>query len=386
MPRAQVRVAVARMLAAAGEHGLTKAELVEQLGGSTKTSPQTVQRVLVELRRSEDYEAAIECFGKQRRWRLLAPLRLPLEAPDREDLLAVLIAQAILEPLADDELRARLEALVEQLDDRVRTREPEAHRKELPQKISVSGALTLGTRIDAALLRVLVTACRRKVLRIDYASPWKPVADARASYEIEPWAVRVHDGAVYLRAWRRDVSAPRTFRVTQIEEVVELAETPCGRVPVVSEIWADEHPAFGIDHDRPGTAVVRLRGAIARWVARVVWNAAQQDRWIDAGELLERTVPYRSCRELARRLASVIDGVESIEPAQLREEVVGLVRAGLGVLHRAPVGAEDLTGIIHRVRPGAQAQRGSSSDAMPKAAEGQESWRPAGGERSRRRS
>jgi predicted DNA-binding transcriptional regulator YafY len=41
--------------------------------------------------------------------------------------------------------------------------------------------------------------------------------------------------------------------------------------------------------------------------------------------LLERTVAYRSCREMARRLASLLDGVESIAPAQLRDEVVRIV-------------------------------------------------------------
>ena len=40
-------------------------------------------------------------------------------------------------------------------------------------------------------------------------------------------------------------------------------------------------------------------------------------------------MPYHSCRELARRLLSIVDGLESIEPAELREEVVSDARAFL---------------------------------------------------------
>ena len=64
-------------------------------------------------------------------------------------------------------------------------------------------------------------------------------------------------------------------------------------------------------------------GTVARWVSRMQWDPAQQDRWVEARELLERTVPYHSCREFARRLLSIIDGLEMIEPAELREEVLG---------------------------------------------------------------
>lgn len=148
------------------------------------------------------------------------------------------------------------------------------------------------------------------------------MVEAAAWQEIEPWELRVHDGAVYLRAWARGPAEARTFRLAHIE-AVEDAEG--SRRPPPSDVWGDESPAFGIDRDRPGTAVIRLRGAVARWVARIVWHPDEKDIWIEPGELLERTVAYRSCREMARRLASVLDGVESIAPVQLRDEVVRLV-------------------------------------------------------------
>jgi predicted DNA-binding transcriptional regulator YafY len=62
----------------------------------------------------------------------------------------------------------------------------------------------------------------------------------------------------------------------------------------------------------------------------VVWHPEQRDRWIERGKLLERRVPYRSCREMARRVLSVLDGVESVAPEELRAEVDRAVRAWRG--------------------------------------------------------
>ncbi len=91
--------------------------------------------------------------------------------------------------------------------------------------------------------------------------------------------------------------------------------------------WGNGDPAYGIDHDRPGTAVLKISGAVARWLFHVRWSPAQHDRWLIDDELLERTVPYTSCREMGRRVLGIIDAVESIEPAELQGEVIAYVRA-----------------------------------------------------------
>jgi len=334
-------IAVLGALRDAGEGGLTKQEIVSKIGNTSSVS---VQRALKDLR--EQHDAQIEYLRQHQRWRLTAPFGMPLQAPECEDLVAVLIAQAILEPLADADLLGRVQRLAEDLDERARRR---ASSERLPSPASVSATLTLGTPVDAGILSKLLTHCRRSVLRIEYVSPWKPRSAGRRSYTIEPWSLRVHDGVAYLRAWGRDAGAPRTFRVAQIETIEPCPEKPNQAVPRSHQIWGDEHPAFGIDHDRPGTAIVRLRGAVARWVARVQWHRGQSDRWIEDDELLERTVAYRSCRELARRLASVLDAIESIEPAELRMEVERITRV-------ASVERE-LPGVRHRVRGGAHGAR-----------------------------
>src|SRR5687768_13357162 len=120
LSRAELLIEIKQHLEAAGSRGLSKAELLAAIGPS-RTSAQTIQRILSELR-SDAYDAQIRYDGKDRRWHLDAPLPLPLDAPDSEDLLAVLIAQAILEPLVEPALVERITKLVEELDQRARAR------------------------------------------------------------------------------------------------------------------------------------------------------------------------------------------------------------------------------------------------------------------------
>jgi predicted DNA-binding transcriptional regulator YafY len=109
-------------------------------------------------------------------------------------------------------------------------------------------------------------------------------------------------------------------------------EKPSRSAPTSDLLWGHDDPRFGVDEDRPGIARIRLHGAVARWVAGSVWHPKQEDTWLVEGSRLERRLPYRSCRELARRLAGVADGIESIEPRELLIEVTSLAQraAGLG--------------------------------------------------------
>ncbi len=305
------------MLRDAGDRGLTKTEIVARIGNTTLV---TVQRALNQLR-DEKHGAKIDCRTADRRWRLREPFTQPLVTPEREDLVALLVARAIVEPHGDRDLEDRLTRLVEALDDRMRARTDAAELPRLPHPDAIRATLTLGTPVDPGVLRTLLAACRRQVVRIDYESPWRPADAARTVRVVEPWAVRVHDGAVYLRAWDRQARGTRTFRVAQIVAVELVDAARCGPVPTANAIWAHADPGYGIDEDRPDVAVVRVRGAVARWLERIVWHPAQKDVWLEPRELLERRVAYRSCREMARRVASVIDGVEAIEPVALHDEV-----------------------------------------------------------------
>ena len=92
-------------------------------------------------------------------------------------------------------------------------------------------------------------------------------------------------GGVYLRAWSHKSERPKTYRLAHIESV-EIDPALPTQIPP-TDLWDDEHPAFGIDDDRPGIAVIRLRGGVARHAAKSIWHASENDTWIERPELRE---------------------------------------------------------------------------------------------------
>ncbi len=139
--------------------GLSKAELVARIGD---TSAPTMQRVLDDLR---DGDAPIRFERHTNKWVLLdRSFRNPLDRPEPEDLLAVLMAQAMLDVVADDELRARIRRLVEQLDEKLRVRARD--HKHLATRGIVTGTVTLGTKVDAQVLFAAFRTLRSGVVRI----------------------------------------------------------------------------------------------------------------------------------------------------------------------------------------------------------------------------
>jgi predicted DNA-binding transcriptional regulator YafY len=302
------------------EHGgATK----EELAKVADVSHPSIQRALTWLR--DHCDSPVEFDRAAGRWILRDPhFTLPLTDPDGQDLSAVLFAEALLAPLADEEITARLRRLAEQMDAEIRDRGGAASEAARPGTLVAT--LTTGSRTDPGILTVLFGAIGKAVVQIRYASPWSRAGGSRI-HDIEPWQLRLHDGNMYLRAYSRTHKQARSFRVAQIEgaEIIE-GLTPRESVPPPERIWGDHDPAFGIDEDRPATAILRIRAPVARWVHHNVWDPGQEDVWIEENELLERRVAYRSCRELARRLLSLGDSIESIEPDELREAVAAHAR------------------------------------------------------------
>jgi predicted DNA-binding transcriptional regulator YafY len=306
----QVAHDLLRALRGAGKEGSSKRRLAAKVG----RSEMTVQRALMWLR--EHHDAPIRFSRASMAWSLEDPeFTLPLGDPDADDLLAVVVAAAMLSPLADEGLQARVNRLVEQMDARVRA----SGGGGTIRRGAITTTATLASPIDPLVASKLLSACRRAVLEIHYYSPW---TDREDRHEIEPWQARFHDAVLYLRAYCRDLGEARTFRVAGIRSArVLTGERPRAEVPPGDDLWGTGDPTYGIDRDRPDTAVLRIRGAVARWVATLQWHPSQQDRWLVPGEVLERRVAYASCREFARRVMMLLDAVESMEPAALREQV-----------------------------------------------------------------
>jgi predicted DNA-binding transcriptional regulator YafY len=295
----------------------------EELAKVAEVSHPSIQRALTWLR--DHCDSPVEYDRGAGRWVLRDPhFTLPLTDPDAQDLTAVMFAEALLAPFADEEITIRLRRLAEQMDAEIRERG--ATPVEAARPGSLVATLTTGSRSDPRVLSVLLGAVGKQVIEIRYASPWNPDSGAR-TYDVEPWQLRLHDGNMYLRAYSRSHKQPRSFRVAQIEGAEPIAGLhPHEPVPPLDKIWGDHDPAFGIDEDRPNVAVIRIRAPTARWVHPNVWDPGQRDTWIEDGQLLERRVAYRSCRELARRLLSLGDAVVAVEPEELRVAILAHAR------------------------------------------------------------
>jgi predicted DNA-binding transcriptional regulator YafY len=297
-------------------HGASKAEL----GASAGVSAPSIQRALTWLRDECDSPLAFDRGAGK--WQLNDPhFSLPLSDPEAEDLAAVMFAEALLAPVADGEITQRVRRLAEQMDAEIRNRTDAPPDAPGTRPGALVATLTTASTTDPRVLAALLGAVGRQAVEIAYSSPWSAEPVGRR-YRVEPWQLRMHDGSIYMRAWSRDHREARVFAVAHIDEARLLHDDPLqATVPQVSEIWGDADPAFGIDTDRPDSATLVIRGPVARWVHRQSWDAGQVDRWLTDKELLERRLPYRSCRELARRLLSLGDAIESIEPPALRQAV-----------------------------------------------------------------
>ncbi len=275
------------------------------------------------IRYLQDYhDAPISPVRADNTWVLEDPeFTIPLVDPTQLDLASTIFAAAVLEPMASPVMRTRIERMVEMMDLVVRQRGEEAKVR----RTTLTASITTGMPTDADIIAVLSEACaRRRVIEIDYYSPW---TDEHKRYTVEPWQLRVHDGGMYVRAYSLQAKAARTFRVVQVRSLRRLDGATCvGKRPPLDELWGDA-TGLGVDDDRPGVAIVRVRGSYARWVELECWDDSQEDHWSADMTVLERRVEYRSCREFARRLLSLGDALLSVEPRALHEEVAAHARA-----------------------------------------------------------
>ena len=301
-----------RMLGLLRDNGaLSRETLVRRC----ETSPTTIKRATAWLKQQG---VQLHYDAPTRKWRLEDPdIQLPLLEPKPADLTAMLTAAGLLRELQLTELSARTWALFDELQGVVTSPGDAIRRDAL--RVSQTSASLSEPRWVVQLLR----AVRTRVVEVEYRRPWGTAGTHL--HKFEPWQLWLHDGVLYVRGYSRTRKGPRTLRLANIRGLRVLPdEGPKHAVPDEVEIWGNTDPRWGIDEHEPDTAVVQLRGEVARWVAGAVWAADQEDKWLDRDELLQRTVKYRSCREMARRLVPLSDGIVALRPRRLLQSVQSL--------------------------------------------------------------
>jgi predicted DNA-binding transcriptional regulator YafY len=165
-------------------------------------------------------------------------------------------------------------------------------------------------------------------MRMLYASPWS-VTPGAVTYDIEPWAIHIHDTTHYFRVWSITHGEARTFNLEHVHALHDVTDAPPRR-PVPKNPWP-KGIAFGIDSDHPCTAVIRLRGPVARWQRTKTWHPAQTDDWREKQQLLERTLPIHSRREFVRFLGTLPDAIVAIGPPELADAFIAHCKPALRI-------------------------------------------------------
>ncbi|MDC3953570.1 helix-turn-helix transcriptional regulator [Polyangium jinanense] len=297
---------------------------IQQMQRGAGASEKTIKRAIEWLR---DRGAEVPYVAALRGYQLVdRTFSLPLTDPSNEDLQAILTAAGLLQEVGQGECATRAWALFRGLAERVGDGKKTPIRGDA-LRVTQRSAMLREPRWVLELLR----AVRREVVSIEYRSPW---ANELKLHRIEPWQVWLHDGVFYVRGYSQLRKAPRTFRLANVTKLTRLSsEKPTAAVP--ADPWSEGDPRYGIDEDRPGVAIVRFRGPVARWISEIRWHPEQKDAWVAPDEVLERCVPYRSVREFARHLLGVIDGLDAVEPPALRERLVELASQGIASLTRS---------------------------------------------------
>lgn len=292
---------------------------LEQLCQGAHVSRGTMKRALVVLRQRHP-TAAVSYSGRERAWTLgNEKFQLALSYPDVRHLVALTAVADLLQQLSLPEIADSARGLLEQLGAKFSDRErgPAFH----PEALRVVQHSTVVPKMRHFLS--IVQQTRKGVLQIDYYSPWE---DRAERYVVEPWQVALINGVLYLRGWARERGL-REFRMATIKHVVvKEGARPTVKVPGV--LWPHEL-GFGTDDDRPGDAELLFEGPVARWLRSSRWHPTQRDEWVASSSALRRWMRYRSCRELARFLAQYADGLVSVEPRELRDELIKHFARGL---------------------------------------------------------
>lgn len=302
--------------------GLTAAEIIKRVSGYNPAGGGSARRMFErdkDILRQIGVPLRASGAGEQCRYRIeeedyaLAPLRLDAAQTAALDLAASAWRDGSL-PVAARRALTKLRAV-----------SPGSEAGAAPD-LSVDLA---GQEVPA---RLAAAVDERRVVAFDYASASSGSLRRRV---VEPYALRLSEGAWYLDGLDTRAGEPRTFRLARVH----------GEIEVIGDPGAFEAP----EPESPPPLVAVLAVAAGRALelrlraldAADPVDPAEAADSADSSELAELaeptaphpapgmdviTVPYADTFSFAGALAALGDAVVVLEPAQLREEVLAHLR------------------------------------------------------------
>ena len=165
----------------------------------------------------------------------------------------------------------------------------------------------------------------RQRLGIDYCARSNGTNSQR---QVSPQRLTHYRDNWYLDAWCHLRDELRSFAVDAIK-AVKIVDTPAITIDE-SQLDAALGAGYGIfSGAEVRWATLNFTAQRARWVAAEHWHAEQEGRFLDDGSY-QLSVPYSNDPELIMDILKYGPDCEVVEPVELREKVVGLLKAAVG--------------------------------------------------------
>jgi proteasome accessory factor B len=179
-------------------------------------------------------------------------------------------------------------------------------------------------RTDDAAFPAMWQAVRdRRPVSFSYQAVGRAIPQQR---HLQPWGVVSRHGRWYVGGHDRDRDAPRVFRLSRVIGPVTFDGPPRSYLVPAGTDVRDLVRSWGGQHPQRRTAVVRVRHGSGFWLrrwARQVPGTPDELGW----DRLE--FPFSEVDWLASNLASYGPDVVVLDPPDLREAVIGVLKAVL---------------------------------------------------------
>jgi len=298
----------------ATHYGATVKELAETVGASVKT----IRRDLETFQQAGfPLEEIVEDFGRKK-WRIDPAKTGPGLSFAFDEAISLYLARHLLEPLAGTpfweaaqrafkKIRATLGAEALKYVERF----GEVFYQTM---VGVSDYAKQTEIIDQLVLGIE----DRRAVFITYQSLQ---ATEPVTYDIYPYGLIYHRGALYVVGWSPDHEEIRHWKVNRIEEA-EVTEVPFQR-PDDFDLREHLTKSFGVYHGDSQVEVhvkVRFAPTVARYVSESRWHPSQQLTSQKDGSLIAE-FDLGDTEEVKRWVLSFGRHAEVIRPEQLRDEI-----------------------------------------------------------------
>jgi predicted DNA-binding transcriptional regulator YafY len=299
-------------------------ELVEQLGLS-KVSQRTVRRDLEALQ-AAGIDVATYAGRNRTVWKLGPGLRkLPKITSSVSELLALSVARDLLMPLTGTPYWQGIETLWNKLQEALPLPVWQ-HFEKLRTNLVVRPAATKSYAEKDGILSTLNRAIlQHRVVALEYHSAGETCPRQR---EIEPYAVAIYHGSLYLVAMACEAppqKAIRHFKVDRIRKATALDS----RFTPQPGFSLDEHFAHSVGvyrAEEPATLRVWCSAKVALWVQEEPWHPRQQVELGERGDVV-LTLPYVYEEEILPKVLGLGPEAEILAPESCRRKLAAMLQA-----------------------------------------------------------